>query len=437
MKYQKIIGQLGINALNEMQEKAVVSIANHSNVQLISPTGSGKTLAFLLPLLDLMQKDVSGVQVMIIVPSRELAIQIEQVFKQLKTTFKVNCCYGGHSVRIEKNSLTPPPALLIGTPGRVAYHVRNENINTSSINTLILDEFDKSLEFGFKEDMAYIIGQLKGLKKKVLTSATSINEIPAFVDFSKSNVLDFSDKSNTSKESLQLKTVRVSGDDKLDTFLLLISKLGLQSKIVFCNHRDAVKRIADRLKELSIAHGIYHGGMEQIDRERALIKFRNGSTNLLITTDLGARGLDIPEIEAVIHYQLPTTEESMIHRNGRTARMHAKGSVYLLLDKKDYLPKYIVEKPEEEKLPALFKQPLPSQWKTIYIAAGKKDNINKTDIVGLMLKKGGLNKDELGKVEVLDNSAYAAVKTDKIKKVLALIKQEKIKNKKVKFEISE
>ena len=437
MKYQKIIAQLGINALNEMQEKAVVSIANHSNVQLISPTGSGKTLAFLLPLLDLMQKDVSGVQVMIIVPSRELAIQIEQVFKQLKTTFKVNCCYGGHSVRIEKNSLIPPPALLIGTPGRIAYHIRNEIINTSSIHTLILDEFDKSLEFGFKEDMAYIIGQLKGLKKKVLTSATSINEIPAFVDFSKSNVLDFSDKSNSAKESLQLKTVRVSGDDKLDTFLLLISKLGLQSKIVFCNHRDAVKRIADRLKGLSIAHGIYHGGMEQIDRERALIKFRNGSTNLLITTDLGARGLDIPEIEAVIHYQLPTTEESMIHRNGRTARMHAKGSAYLLLDKKDYLPKYILEKPEEEKLPVSFKQPLPSQWQTIYIAAGKKDNINKTDIVGLMLKKGGLNKDELGKVEVLDNSAYAAVKTDKIKKVLALIKQEKIKNKKVKFEISE
>jgi superfamily II DNA/RNA helicase len=437
MKYQKIIEQLGIAALNEMQEKTIAAINSQNEVQLISPTGSGKTLAFLLPLLHLLQSDIQGVQAIVIVPSRELALQIEQVFKQLKSNFKVNCCYGGHSVRIEKNSLQPPPALLIGTPGRIAYHIRNENVITNSIKILILDEFDKSLEFGFKEDMAFIISQLRELKKRVLTSATSLKEIPSFVGINKCTVLDFSNQYEDSRQSLQLKIVRVAGDDKLDAFILLISKLENQSKIVFCNHRDAVNRIAERLQELKIAHGLYHGGMDQIDRERSLIKFRNGSNDLLITTDLGARGLDIPEIEAVIHYQLPTTEESMIHRNGRTARMHATGTAYLLLDKKDYVPKYISDTPEEEALPNIFKAPSPTPWKTLYIAAGKKDNINKTDIVGLLLKKGGLEKDELGKVEVLDNSAYAAVKTDKIKKVLTLIKQEKIKNKKVKFEISE
>ncbi len=437
MKYQNILQQLGISALNDMQVAATDAISHQDDVQLISPTGSGKTLAFLLPLTDLLKAELQGTQVLIIVPSRELAIQIEQVFKQLKTNFKVNCCYGGHSVRIEKNSLQTAPAVLIGTPGRIAYHIRNENILTKAVQTLILDEFDKSLEFGFKEDMAYIISQLKVVRKRVLTSATSLKEIPVFVGMRKSSTLDFSGNTQEQKSSLQLKMVRVSGDDKLDTFLLLISKLGEQSKIVFCNHRDAVNRIAQRLNELHIAHGVYHGGMEQIDRERALIKFRNGSTNLLITTDLGARGLDIPEIEAVIHYQLPTTEESMIHRNGRTARMHATGTAYLLLDKKDYVPKYITEQPEEEVLPDIFKIPPIALWQTLYIAAGKKDNVNKTDIVGLLLKKGGLHKDELGKIEVLDNSAYAAVKSEKINKVLTAIKQEKIKNKKVKFEISD
>lgn len=437
MKYKQLLSHLNISQLNEMQQASIDAINRTSDVQLISPTGSGKTLAFLLPIIDMLNPDKQGVQAMIVVPSRELAIQIEQVFKQLKTNFKVNCCYGGHNVRIEKNSLQPAPALLIGTPGRIAYHIRNENISTHSVQTLVLDEFDKSLEFGFQEDMAYIIGKLKGLKKRVLTSATTLKEIPGFVGIRQAEVLDFSTHDEELKLTLKLKTVRVAGDDKLESLLILIGKLGAQSKIVFCNHRDAVNRVHESLKTLRVAHGVYHGGMEQIDREKALIKFRNGSTNLLITTDLGARGLDIPEIEAVIHYQLPTTEDSMTHRNGRTARMHAEGTAYLLLDKHDYLPKYLTDEPEEEILPDAFIAPPPVEWKTLYIAAGKKDKVNKMDIVGMLLQKGGLQKEELGKIEVLDNSAYAAVKSNKIEGMLRLIRQEKIKNKKVKFEISE
>lgn len=437
MDYTPVLAKFKIEALNPMQVETIAAIEQKDDVVLISPTGSGKTLAFLLPLLGML-KPVAGIQVVILVPTRELAIQIEQVFKQITTQYKINCCYGGHSVRIEKNNLSQPPAVLVGTPGRIAYHIEHANVEVNKAHTLILDEFDKSLQAGFDFDMTYIVRMLKQLSKRVLTSATPMAEMPAFITLHRPTTLDYTGKSEEAKPSqLEIKVIRLSEDvDKLEGLLLLISKLGAKSKIVFCNHRDAVKRISLQLEKLRIAHGLYHGEMDQIDREKTLIKLRNGSTNLLITTDLASRGLDIPEIEAVIHYQLPTTEDSMVHRNGRTARMHASGTAYLLLEEKDYVPRFLTVEPQEESLPAKFVSPPPSEWKTLYINAGKKDKVNKIDIVGTLLQKGGLQKDELGRIEVLDNSAYAAIKADKIDAALRLIKEEKIKGKKMKYEIA-
>lgn len=436
MNLTSILKHFNIKELNEMQKVMLETISKPNDVVLISPTGSGKTLGFLLPIIQLLDADKDGVQVLIIVPSRELAIQIEQVFKQMSTSFKINCCYGGHSVRIEENNFQHPPAVLVGTPGRISHHLRCKNLNVDNVHTLILDEFDKSLEFGFKDEMEFIIEQCKHLNKRILISATAIEDIPAFVGIKHSIELNYTTEHKELKSALVIKSVRVEGDDKLEALMLLLGKIQAKSTIVFCNHRDAVNRISEQLELHGVDHGYYHGGLKQIDREKTLIKFRNGSINLLITTDLAARGLDIPEIEAVIHYQLPTTEDTMIHRNGRTARMSAQGTAYFLLDIGDHLPKFIDAIPIEESLPKKLVLPAPCVWKTLYIGAGKKDKINKMDIVGMLLQKGKLQKDELGKIEVLDHSAYAAVKSDKISKTLQLIKDEKIKNKKVKMEIS-
>ncbi len=436
MDYTTTLSHFNIEALNEMQMASVEAIPKPNDVILISPTGTGKTLAFLLPLLQLLKPGKATVQVLIVVPTRELAQQIEQVFKKMSTGFKVNCCYGGHAVKIEKNNLMYPPAVLIGTPGRIAYHIGNENISLKEVHTLILDEFDKSLEAGFDEEMSYIIGELAGLQKRILTSATDLNEIPAFVGLRKPVELNFSRPKNVVAPSLKLKLVRAVGMEKLDALLLLIGRLSHESKIIFCNHRDAVDRISEQLHELGVEHGFYHGGLEQIDREKTLIKLRNGSTKLLVTTDLAARGLDIPEIEAIIHYQLPVTEDIMIHRNGRTARMNANGTAYFLLEEKDHLPPFLKVTPENFPLPGKFTKPKPCEWKTLYIAAGKKDKINKMDVVGMLLQKGKLLKEELGKIEVLDHSAYAAIKSYKIEATIALIRHEKIKNRKIKMEIA-
>ncbi len=419
-----------------MQLKAVAAIRQPSDVVLISPTGTGKTIAFLLPLISLINKHEKDVQVLILVPTRELAIQIEQVFKLMGTEFKINCCYGGLSVSIEKNNLQQPPAVLVGTPGRIAQHIDQQNIAVNKISVLILDEFDKSPDAGFQDEMSFIIARLGSLKKRILTSATPLKAIPAFVGLRKITELNFCDPQKQNESALKLRTVIARGIDKMDALMLLIGKLGTRSKIVFCNHRDAVERISEHLRKLKIEHGVYHGGLDQIDREKVLIKLKNGSTHLLISTDLASRGLDIPEIEAIIHYQLPTTEDVMIHRNGRTARMHASGTAYFLLKETDHLPPFLKTSPEEETLPEKLVLPQAGEWKTLYISAGKKDKINKMDIVGMLLQKGGLQKEELGKIEVLDHSAYAAVKRNKIERMLDMIRNEKIKNKKMKYEIS-
>ncbi len=431
--HKQALSNLKIAELNQMQHAALAA-AKKGDMILLAPTGSGKTLGFLLPLLGLLDASVGTVQVLILVPSRELALQIEQVFRTIGSGFKVNCCYGGHPVKIERNNLSQPPAVLIGTPGRIAHHLRRESFSTDTIHTLILDEFDKSLEFGFQEDMTYIIRQLPNLKKRILTSATKMDEIPSFTGVRNPEQVDFLENT-TNVPDLKLKAVISPAADKLDTLFSLICKIGDEATLIFCNHREAVDRISDLLWDRGVVHDVFHGGMEQEDRERALIKFRNGSHRLLITTDLASRGLDIPEIENVVHYQLPHTKEAFLHRNGRTARMHAKGTSYLILTEDEKL-KYLDESPEIEALPETSPLPKPSPWATLYIAAGKKDKINKVDIVGLLLQKGELAKEDLGLIEVLDHSSYAAVKRNRIERLVQLIGKEKIKNKKVKIEVS-
>jgi ATP-independent RNA helicase DbpA len=432
---QKVLENLKIDSLNEMQLASLKAAENKGDIVLLSPTGSGKTLGFLLPILNILDDKKKGVQALVIVPSRELALQIEQVFRMMGTGFKVNCCYGGHETKVEKNNLEQAPAVLIGTPGRIAYHLRQRNFDTSNIHTLVLDEFDKALEFGFQNEMSLIINQIKNLKRRFLTSATTMSDIPEFTGISNPVEINFLTKGKV--EGLKVKTViSETKEDKLDTLFALICKVGHRPTLVFCNHREAVDRISELLAEKGLIHDVFHGGLEQSERERTLIKFRNGTHRLLITTDLASRGLDIPEIENVIHYQIPVNENAFVHRNGRTARMNAEGTSYLLLTENETLPEYIKQPVVKEELPRKNSLPPNPEWSTLYIAAGKKDKINKMDIVGLLHQKGKLLKEELGLIEVLDFSSYAAVKRNKIDGLVQLLRTEKIKNKKVKIEVA-
>jgi ATP-independent RNA helicase DbpA len=430
----KMLTPLKIDELNELQLAALKAVQEDKDLVLLSDTGSGKTLGYLLPILTLMDEKATGTQALVIVPSRELAIQIEQVFKLMGTGLKVTCCYGGHLRETEENNLIEAPALIIGTPGRLADHLRRGNIHPETIRTLVLDEFDKSLELGFQEEMEAIIASLRSLTKRILTSATAAVEIPAFVGLKTAQTLDF--LSGEKPERLALQLVKSPDADKLETLFRLICRIGDRSAVVFCNHRESVERVSAFLKEKSIVNVFYHGALEQPERDSALAKFRNGSSDVLVTTDLASRGLDVPNIRYIIHYHLPATEDVFIHRNGRTARMDASGTAILLLGPEERLPSFITETPTLVELPEKAVLPAKPKWTTLFISLGKKDKVNKVDIVGLFSHKGLLKKDDIGLIEVKDFFSFAGIRKSTVQQVLELIKNEKLKNKKVKIDVA-
>ncbi len=417
-----------------MQQASLEINSTTDAVVLLADTGSGKTLAFLLPVAQLLKNNTHVSQAMIIVPSRELALQIEQVFKKMKTGFKITCCYGGHLRETEENNLKQAPALIVGTPGRLADHIRRGNIGTTHIETLVLDEFDKSLEEGFEEEMAFIIGSLPALRKRILTSATEALEIPQFVGMEHPTEINF--LKGEKSPALAVQMVLSDDENKSETLFRLICALGNRSTIIFCNQREFVEEVSTSLKNEGIPNVYYHGALEQQERDIALCKFRNGSSNILVTTDLAARGLDIPNIRYVIHYQLPHTIEAFTHRNGRTARMDASGTAILILAPHERVPAFIMPEPEVINLPATAVLPQKPDWTTLFIAAGKKDKVNKVDIVGFLSHKGKLKKEDIGIIEVKDFFSFVAVRKSKAAATLQLIQSERIKNKKVKINVA-
>jgi len=429
-----ILTRFTIDALNQMQETAYTHISKEKEILLLSPTGSGKTLAFLLPILHHLKKKTNGIQCLILVPSRELALQTEQVWKMMATGFKANAFYGGHDLETEINSLAEPPALLIGTPGRIKDHITRGTFSTHNLTTIVLDEFDKSLSLGFEEEMSFIISKLLNLNKRILVSATAAVSIPTFSGILNPVILDFVSEEIVSK--LDMKIVISDEKDKLNTLSQLLCYIGAESTLIFCNHREAVERISTHLSERGIDNAFFHGGLEQMEREQTLIRFRNGSVYFLVATDLAARGLDIPSVKHIVHYHLPGTIEEFIHRNGRTARMNATGTAYLLVYKEEQLPAWLTEAPAVLDLPANTTMPAAPVWATIYISGGKKDKINKTDIVGFFIKAGGLDKSELGMIEIKDHVSFAAVKKNRVKELLHKVQNEKMKGKKYKVAVA-
>jgi superfamily II DNA/RNA helicase len=427
IKNQKeILKKLGIQKLNPMQEEARLAIPTSAEVVLLSPTGTGKTLSFLLPIIAELDINCNEIQAIVIGPSRELAIQIEQVAREMGTGFKVNSVYGGRPFSKDKIELSHLPAILIGTPGRVADHLRRDTFSTERIRIFVLDEFDKSLEIGFESEMIEITDSLYKVRKKILTSATHEVSIPSFIGLQQPIYINYLEDGI---EQLKVKTILSPTKDKLETLVDSLCHLGNQPGIIFCNFKDSIQRVSDYLTKNKISHGCFFGGLEQIDRERALIKFRNGTHQLLIATDLASRGIDVPEIKFIIHYHLPNRSQEFTHRNGRTARMNSDGTAFILRWIKEDLPEFIEVNEVEKILPAGL--PKPSIWKTLFVSGGRKDKISKGDIAGMFFKQGGLEKNELGIIELKQDCAFAAVPATKVDHLIGKLNNTKLKKRKI------
>lgn len=430
----EILSKLGIKELNPMQKEAHNTIVAQSETILLSPTGTGKTLAFLLPILSQLDANCSEVQAVILAPSRELAIQIENVARQMGSGFKTNAVYGGRLFTKDKQELKHRPAILVGTPGRIADHLRRESFATQEIKTIVLDEFDKSLEIGFSDDMSEILSLLPSVYKKVLTSATQGVEIPGFVRLRNPTLLNYLKKATP---QLSVKIISSPKKDKLETLVNALRFVGNEPGIVFCNFKETIGRVSDFLTENGLKHGVFHGGMEQRDRERSLIKFRNGSYQILLATDLAARGIDVPEIKFIIHYHLPNKKQDFTHRNGRTARMNNSGTAYIITWEEDQLPNFI-----EELLPDavdvtgdhFIEEAI--NWTTLFVSGGRKDKISKGDIAGAFFKLGKLKPNELGTIELKTDCVFVSVPESKAQQVIQKLNNTKIKKKKVRVTLA-
>lgn len=425
----RILERLHIDALNDMQQKAFRGIAETNNdVIILSPTGSGKTLAYLLPLVGLIDASRDDVQAMVIVPGRELALQSDTVLKVMACGVRSVCCYGGRAAMDEHRTIRAQrPHIVFGTPGRLNDHLDKENISPYGVRYVIIDEFDKCLQMGFHDEMSRLLKKLPGVRRKILLSATDAEQMPDFVHVARALRIDCLPEAEQVSDRVALNVVKSPTKDKLETLCRLLGEQGDRSSIVFLNYRESVERTAGYLKDKGFAVSLFHGGLDQKAREDALYRFSNGSANVLVSTDLASRGLDVPDIDNIIHYHLPQTADEYIHRVGRTARWDAHGRAYFIIGPDEYVPEFVEGEVEECGLSEDIVPPVPAKMCTLYIGKGKKDKLSKGDIVGFLCKIGGLKADEIGRIDVKDRYTYVAIARPKLRQVLRQTAGEKIK----------
>lgn len=432
---QNINQRMSIASLNPMQ-MAVMSV-REPKIILLAPTGSGKTIAFAIVILKNITKPSGTVQAVVLAPSRELVIQIYDVIRPIATGLKTAAFYGGHPMQAEVDSIKGAvPDIIVATPGRLLDHLTRGTLQLDKISSIVFDEYDKSLELGFHDEMKKIARRIpRKLKMTMLTSATPIAEIPDFIDMNGAVTVDYTDRTENPRARMDVVNVISPMRDKIQTLEELLLTLQPQQKtIVFVNHRESAERIYTILKKKRFPVGLYHGGLEQREREQAIDLLNNSTTPILIATDLAARGLDIDSVESIIHYHPAPSAETWTHRNGRTARVDASGTIFVITSEDESIPEFVVFDRELRPNPSI-SEPVSSSTATLYINAGKREKISRGDIAGFMMQQSGLKPDEVGKIVVKDHSSLVAIPAKDAKTVLATVKGLKIKNKSVKISL--
>lgn len=463
MKEKEILegvrSRLGIEELNPMQKEMMAKASESHDIILLSPTGSGKTLAFTLPVLKMMKPSSGRIQCVVIAPSRELVIQISQVMREAGKVFRTVALYGGHKVEDEVNSLKVTPDIVVATPGRLLDHSVRHTLELLPVRMLVLDEFDKTLELGFEEEMGKLIKRMKNVSRIILTSATKADALPDFLKLDNPITVDYSASGQDVRSRMNVRKVVTDSNDKLEGLLTLLHNInspeiscignseeatensqahqtsgktvvsGPQKAMIFVNHRESAERIYEFLHKNKVAAVLYHGAMEQKDRETAIALFNNGSRPIIVATDLAARGLDIEKVQSVIHYHQPLTPEAFVHRNGRTARVDSEGDVYVLVGPDEELKDFIT--PDGEFcLDAEKQADLLQKFMTLYISGGKREKISRGDILGFFVKDCGVGADDIGKINVFDHYSLVAVKEGIVSKLLNSAEGKKLKGEK-------
>lgn len=431
-----LLDKEGIETLNPMQEEMLRRASEKKDIILLSPTGSGKTVAFLLPLFKMLKEPTGRVQAVVIAPSRELVLQIARVASRIGGKYRTVPLYGGHKVEDEVNSLGVTPDIIVATPGRLLDHAVRRNVDLLPVRILVLDEFDKSLELGFEDEMHRIVKRMKNVSRFILTSATDAAVLPEFLELQDPVRLNYLSGNRELSRRMKVKSVRSDGKDKLAALHALLADVAcgkpIERTIVFVNHRESAERVYSWLRQKRVDAVLYHGALEQHDRETALAMFNSGARPVLVATDLAARGLDIRGVRNVIHYHQPLTAEAYTHRNGRTARIDETGDVYILLGPDEELKDFAGEA-EGYSPAACGGEITPTGQEVLRISAGKREKLSRGDILGFLIKQAGIPGSGIGKIEVFDHYSIVAVDAADAQSVVRASAASKVKGEKRKI----
>ena len=361
---------------------------------------------------------------------RELAIQTAEVLASLKAGLRGYACHGGRPTMDEHRELRKvKPQIITATPGRLNDHIDKGNIETGDVRFVVIDEFDNCLQMGFADEMNKAVSSLPRSARRIFLSATDVSTdelVNTALSPAGFVVVDFRQDAQQ-EDRVKVNIVHSPDKDKLAVLAALLRCFKGESTVVFLNYRDSVERTAAFLSDEGFTVSAYHGGLDQRQREEAIYRFANGSANVLVSTNLGSRGLDIPDVKNIVHYHLPETEEDYTHRIGRTARWDKDGNTYFILSEGETLPDYVQADTLDFTMPDELPAPVAPRMVTLYIGKGKKDKISKGDVVGFLCKSGKLKGQEIGRIDVYDYYAYAAIERGKLKSVLRNVQGEKLK----------
>ena len=337
---KKALEDMGITEPTPVQKESIQPLLSGQDVLAQAPTGTGKTFAFGIPLTQLIEPQSKKVEGLILCPTRELAIQIttelHKLSKYIKNV-KSLAVYGGQSIERQISALRDNPQIIVATPGRLMDHLRRKKINLSDLKMVVLDEADEMLNMGFREDIETILKNVPENVQTTLFSATLSNEILEIAKkFQKEDVK----KIKITKKEVTVSTVsqyylEVKNQQKADLLKAMIDLNKYELCLVFCNTKKRVDELMEELVESGYKVEALHGDMKQIQRDRVMAKFRGRYVNILIATDVCARGIDVDDIDAVFNYDIPQNDEYYVHRIGRTGRANKEGIAYTFLSNKE------------------------------------------------------------------------------------------------------
>jgi ATP-independent RNA helicase DbpA len=446
-----VVKELGFEALTPIQERSIPALLEGKDLIGQSKTGSGKTVAFALPLLqrlDLSRRELQG---LVLCPTRELAAQVARELRKLGRNLSglvVASLAGGQEVREQARTLEHGVHLAVGTPGRLLDHLRRRNLKVHRVATVVLDEADRMLDMGFGDDVTKLLKALPTPRQTVFFSATfppGIGELcskhqrePLHV-----SVADASDVAPTTKELV----VHAAAERKLEALRFILGHYPHDSALVFANLKQTVAELGRALGASGASVASLHGDLEQRDRDRELAKFRNGSTRVLVATDVAARGIDLEKLDLVVNFELPTQPEIYVHRVGRTGRAGQVGLAVSICVQAEQprleaielytgsalIPVELGSKPMS---PALGAAQLTAKMDTLRLSGGRKDKLRPGDILGALTgEAGGLAGSDVGKIEIHDRFSYVAVARAASRQAIASLSRGRIKGKRFKAEL--